>query len=142
MLGVPLALHVDAANGYLYVPGLYTRAGGMPSFYLGRWLLDDATGTPPAPMPNGLALRVRPNPFNPRTTIAYTLPVGRQVRLDLYDLRGRRVARLAHGPRAAGEHAITWDGRDGTGRELPSGVYLARLVTGGAVTTRKLVLAR
>jgi len=87
-------------------------------------------------------LAAAPNPFNPRTTLAFTLDRGGPVRLAVYDPRGHRLAVLVDEQRAAGRHEIVWDGRDDTGRALPSGLYLARLELESGVGTRKLVLAR
>jgi hypothetical protein len=82
-----------------------------------------------------------PNPFNPRVNLAVTLPQDGSVRLDAHDARGRLVRTLHHGALAAGRHAFVWDGRLDTGRQAPSGVYLARAGTGAGIVTRKLVLA-
>jgi hypothetical protein len=79
-----------------------------------------------------------PNPFNPRTTLRYDLPVAGHVRLDLFDLRGRLVRRLAAGERPAGAHAVLLDAAD-----LASGIYLLRLNgPGGSVATQRVTLAR
>jgi len=142
LLGAPLGLYADSANGFLYVPGLFNRAGGKPAFNFARWTVEEVTATPDVPGPVALELRVAPNPFNPRTTLRYELPAGGHVRLDVYDLRGRAVVTLVDGQRTAGAHTVEWTGRDADGRRLASGVYLARLATGGATTTRKLVLAQ
>ena len=83
-----------------------------------------------------------PNPFNGATAIHFAVPGG-EVRLDLFDLLGQKIATLVHGPREAGAYVSRWDGRDDDGRELASGVYLYRLQAGkGAVETRKLLLLR
>jgi hypothetical protein len=55
---------------------------------------------------------------------------------------GRRVRSLYDGPAATGRHSLGWDGRDDTGRRLPSGVYFARLSLGDETRTRRLVLTR
>lgn len=68
-----------------------------------------------------------PNPFNPETTIAYRLPQAASVELAVYDLSGRRVATIATGMKAAGAHAARWNGRDGAGNRVASGVYFYRL---------------
>jgi hypothetical protein len=83
-----------------------------------------------------------PNPFNPRTTVAFTLDRAGTVDLAVYALDGRRVAALASGYADAGEHAAMWDGCDDAGRPQSSGTYLARLVAGGTATQVKLVLLR
>jgi photosystem II stability/assembly factor-like uncharacterized protein len=84
----------------------------------------------------------RPNPFNPRTSIAFSVPVASHARLSIHDLRGRRVRTLLDTEVAAGPHTVTWDGRDDGGRGLPSAVYLCRLETGGRVEAIRMVLAR
>jgi hypothetical protein len=87
-----------------------------------------------------------PNPFNPRTTIELTLPAGSgsvPVEVAVFDLRGRRVIQLFGGPLAAGlRHGFTWDGRDDSGRAVPSGVYFARAIVGERVQTAKMLLVR
>jgi len=84
-----------------------------------------------------------PNPFNPSTTLAFTLPAAGTVRLDVYDVTGRRVRRLLDGPAAAGRNEVVWDGRDDAGRALASGAYLARLTAPRAApSTRRLTLVR
>jgi len=88
----------------------------------------------------GFALEANyPNPFNPSTTIPFSIAPerdGEVVRLDVLDLRGRLVRTLVNGPRAAGRHEVAWDGIDASGRVVPSGSYLVRLRTGESEQTR------
>ena len=82
-----------------------------------------------------------PNPFNPSTTIRFDLAQLGPVQLGVYDVAGRRVRLLLDAIRPAGYgQTVTWDGRDGTGRSLPSGVYFCRLQSRDAIATRRLVL--
>ena len=86
-----------------------------------------------------------PNPFNSATVIRFALPVGGDVDLAIYNLAGQQVAKLVEGVREAGTYTVRWDGRDDSGRELASGVYLYQLRTGDGqqqVETRKLLLVR
>jgi len=84
-----------------------------------------------------------PNPFNPRTTIGFELRVPGEVHLAIYDPRGRLVRTLVDGERlAAGSHTAAWDGRDGKGRAVASGVYCYRLQFAGNADTRPMVLLR
>ena len=83
-----------------------------------------------------------PNPFNSSTTIRFGLPQQEMVGLAIFNLAGQEVVTLAQGHREAGSYTLRWDGRDGNGRELASGVYLYRLQVGGRVETRKLLLLR
>jgi beta-glucuronidase len=91
-----------------------------------------------APAPRSFSLEANyPNPFNPSTTIRYSLPTSGTVLLRVYDMLGREVAVLADEEQNAGEHAVVW-----TASELPSGVYLCTLTSGGSRATLKMVLAK
>jgi hypothetical protein len=83
-----------------------------------------------------------PNPFNPATDITIDLPVGVDVRLSVYHLDGRRVATLVNAVMGPGRHAVTWSGCDDRGREMPSGVYFARLEAGEETAVHKMVLLK
>jgi hypothetical protein len=88
----------------------------------------------------GLALEAWPNPFNPAVTLAMEVSAAGAARLEVYDLRGRRVIRLFDDFLAAGRREVAWDGRDAAGRSAPSGVYFARLETAAGRAVQKLVL--
>lgn len=81
---------------------------------------------------------VHPNPFNPRTTVSYSLASPAEVRLEVYDLRGRLVAVLDEGSRSAGDHDAVWLGRADDGRPAASGTYFARLEIRSGNETRTL----
>jgi len=68
-----------------------------------------------------------PNPFNPSTTIRYTLPHDAQVKVGVYDLMGREIARLVDAEKNAGMYQVVWHGVDERGEALPSGIYLVRM---------------
>jgi len=78
-----------------------------------------------------------PNPFNPATTIRFELPDREQVRLEVFDILGRRVALLVDEEMTAGSHQVRFDAS-----RLSSGVYLYRLHTGSAMLTRKMTLIK
>jgi PKD repeat protein len=78
-----------------------------------------------------------PNPFNPSTDIEFTLPVATDVRLDVYNVLGQRVAELADGPFNAGKHVITWNAT-----QYASGVYFYRLQADEFVETKKMLLLK
>ncbi|GIV57334.1 MAG: hypothetical protein KatS3mg042_0247 [Rhodothermaceae bacterium] len=102
-----------------------------------------AVGTETQEVPGDYALRPNyPNPFNPQTRITFALPEASDVRLAVYDVLGREVARLAAGSYPAGTHAVTWDGRDATGAPVPSGVYLYRIEAGRFTQTRRMTLLK
>jgi hypothetical protein len=78
-----------------------------------------------------------PNPFNPTTTIAFSLPDERRVRVEVLDVRGRVVRTLADGTRGAGRHTLTF-----TADDLASGTYFARVRAGDEVDVRKMSLVK
>ncbi|MCH7575086.1 MAG: T9SS type A sorting domain-containing protein [Candidatus Marinimicrobia bacterium] len=103
---------------------------------------EEVEETDPA-LPSVYALHnAYPNPFNPTATIRYDLPEPAEVRLVIYNLLGREVVRLAEGHMAPGYHAALWHGRDATGRPVPSGLYIARLVTPKYVKSIKMILLK
>ncbi|MFQ5649312.1 MAG: FlgD immunoglobulin-like domain containing protein [bacterium] len=83
-----------------------------------------------------------PNPFNPSTTIRFALPEASKVKLVIYNIRGQLVRTLVSQPVAAGRHKVIWDGRDKSGLQVASGVYLYRLQAQEFVATRKLLLTK
>jgi hypothetical protein len=84
-----------------------------------------------------------PNPFNPTTTIEFTLAASGATRLDVYALDGRLVRTLESGVLADGPHRAVWDGTDLDGRSVASGTYLYRLTApGGFVDTGRVVMVK
>jgi hypothetical protein len=97
----------------------------------------------PAPAStNGLTLRIGPNPMRSAGTIAFSIPARGWVKLDLYDLRGRHVAKLTDGAQTPGAHTIAWGGTDDHGAPVASGVYFCRLTAGGHEAVSKLLMLR
>jgi hypothetical protein len=78
-----------------------------------------------------------PNPFNPTTTIEFDLPRRSHVSLVVYDILGRKVTSLTNGIRDAGRHSVLFDATS-----LSSGVYFYRLIAGGYVQTRKMIVQK
>lgn len=96
----------------------------------------------PGPAPSIFLEQNVPNPLNPATVIAFSVPRDGAVRLQVFDLQGRVVRTLVDGMRPAGRHEVSWDGRDERGGQAASGTYLYRLVAAGEVTGRKLTLMK
>ena len=82
-------------------------------------------------------LRAYPNPFNPATTIVFTLPVETEVSVDVCDLLGRTVARVVDEIRPAGEYRVVWDAT-----QHASGIYFVRLVAPNGGYARKIVMMK
>ena len=81
-----------------------------------------------------------PNPFNPSTIIPYQLAASSEVRLEVFNLLGQRVATLVDGERPAGFHTAMWHATDAAGRAVGAGVYIYRLAVGAASQTGRMVL--
>jgi len=84
----------------------------------------------------------RPNPFNPTTTIEFSLAKRGKVDLKVYDTAGRVVRTLESGVRNAGVHTVVWDGRNNQGQDVSSGIYFYRVQADDFVGTKKMVLLR
>lgn len=83
-----------------------------------------------------------PNPFNPQTTIAYTVSVRAHISIEIFDASGARVRVLDQDVREAGSYRVDWDGRDAANRQVGSGVYFYRLSGVNGSETRKMVLLK
>jgi hypothetical protein len=122
----------------------FTQSNGWNQLSAGdllvRALCTDVNAAPPEDpaLPGELALYpARPNPFNPTTSFSFDLPATSDVRLEVFDVLGRRTATVLEGSLPAGRHTAGWDASD-----LPSGVYFARLSTPTSTRTTKLVLLK
>jgi len=92
-------------------------------------------------LPMAFALRQNhPNPFGGTTQIKFELPTGTRVKLEIFDLFGRRVRTLANDVWSAGYHHVEWDGRGEDGTLVPAGVYAYRMTAGSFRAQRKMVL--
>lgn len=124
-----------------YVKSKYAEGRSRPSDYLNvNWSGVSNPDTPPQLM---TALQANyPNPFNPSTTIAFSLAEASPVKLSIYNLKGQKVKSLHHGALSAGSHTITWQGDDDAGRKVSSGIYLIRYETPQKAYTRKAMLMK
>jgi len=96
------------------------------------------TEDPAAELPKAYSLNQNyPNPFGAQTTIQFSLPSSQDVRLEIYDVLGRRVATLVDGPMAAGQHDVQF-----SAPTLSNGMYLYRLSTPTGSETKSMVLLK
>ncbi|UCG52704.1 MAG: T9SS type A sorting domain-containing protein [Candidatus Latescibacterota bacterium] len=144
-----IGLHYTSPTGTDYlVPDIFNLGEEVP---LATEQGDETAGRPgedkgePKENAPGLTtpvLTAYPNPFNPQTTIGYTIAQTGIVRLNVYDIRGRLMRRLVSGSEPAGEHTVVWDGRDDRGSEVSTGVYFVRFEAGGQTQTHKIVFMK
>jgi hypothetical protein len=83
-----------------------------------------------------------PNPFNPETTIRYSLAYPDEVSLEIFNLRGQKVRGFQQGVLPAGNHSLVFNGLDDNGSALASGVYFFRLKAGAFSQSRKMILMK
>ncbi len=83
-----------------------------------------------------------PNPFNPATVLSYNLVKSSHVLLEVYDIRGRKVAQLVDGTQQEGSYNINWIARDSYGNQMPSGIYFAKLKTDYGMKIIKMALLK
>ncbi len=118
---------------------------GVDDFEITTYLGSGSSGIPgDTPLAGAVRLDQNfPNPFNPETTIRFNIPApGGDVTLRIYDVRGRLITRLVDARNIVGERTVRWDGKDGRGNDVSSGVYFYRLQTGDQFFSRKLILLR
>lgn len=135
------ALNGDAGAGFARHGDMVTVSGRLVTVRCGGGSAAAAAPRTPPAHSDVRLLPACPSPFNPGTTISFTVDRDRPLTLAVYDLRGRLVAQLAQGVFTAGAHAASWDG---TARGAPaaSGVYLVRLYGPGVEAVQSVVLVK
>ena len=147
--------HLDHLYGLLLTFGLGLIIEGLFRQQYG------SSGLPYAnPIPGGINLRTTglkerdnlprafqlfqnyPNPFNPQTRIDFYLQASGKISLTVYDVLGRSVRELANGFLLAGAHSVVWDGRDGNGRPVGSGMYFYQMVSSERREIKKMILVK
>ncbi len=133
---------MEVKDGYLYGAGY-----GFENLFVldvNYFVTDIHTPDLPTSLINQFELYPNyPNPFNPSTTISFTLPRSGNVEIVVFDISGRRVQTLIDTPLPAGRHQVVWNGRDASNRPVSSGVYFYRLsVDNQVVKTRKMIFQK
>ncbi len=134
---------VNGANGVVsdsIATALHQASDHLPVFM--TLFTPEATTIAGAVPEMRLQLSVAPNPFNPRTTVRFTLPEAGVVSLIVYNVSGREVTTLSRGWQPAGELSHVWEGTDLSGRPVESGVYFLRLLAGAESKVHKVVLVK
>ena len=134
-------------HNYPVCPGSFPRwvgTEGEPEFEEWGLVYQVPGGSTPdgrKPLVTGLT-GIVPNPFNPETTIQYSLRGQSKVDIKIYDVAGRLVDVLASETQVAGQHSVVWRGTDRRGSSVASGVYFVRMIAGSQVFTKKMVLLK
>jgi hypothetical protein len=146
----PVGLHYRS-NGVNYlvsnIYGLGTPVA-MPNIAGKKPVTPEQQDITPAPIEASAAARVtalgsvHPNPFNPQTTVDFTLASGMKVAIAIYDVKGSLVRRLVDESMPAGQHHATWNGADDAGRPASSGIYFVRMIAGSYTEVRKIVMLK
>lgn len=123
-----------------YVTAVYTQGESEPSNEVTVVIVsvNDETAIP---LVTALQ-RNYPNPFNPETTIAFSLKEDDFVTIEVYNSRGQKVRTLVNEFREAGNHQVLWNGRDENSREVASGVYFYRMKSGRYTSTGKMLMMK
>jgi len=83
-----------------------------------------------------------PNPFNPTTTISYSVRENTPVSIEIYNVKGQKVRNLVKSVKEAGEHTVVWNGTDDNGRAVSSGVYYFKMNAGKYSSTKKMIMMK
>ena len=83
-----------------------------------------------------------PNPFNPTTTISYQLPKAANVSILVYNTMGQKIRTLVNENKNPGTHNVIWDGRDDSGLQVSSGIYIYRIQAADFIESRKMLLVK
>lgn len=136
-------IDMSARNSYVIPEPKWVPEGRLRIYLGSAPLLEEHWESEAASRPTDFALEQNhPNPFNAGTVISYTIPSADRVRLEVFDVLGRRVATLVDNIQLAGRYSYPWRGTDRSGIDLPSGLYIARLQAGEQTAVRKLMLLK
>ncbi len=124
----------------LTVPGETAGARFIVDSTVGTQVGEDPVGETPLNVTQ--LMGAHPNPFNPQTTISFSLEEAALVQLTVFDMSGHRVVELANEVFDAGQHPILWDGRDSAGNGVASGAYFVQMVSNDRIRTSKMLLVR
>jgi hypothetical protein len=139
-----LGVHFVSATGVNYLV-TDVLALGTPVDMPGIWMdtPPPILETPKPALPSETALTsIHPNPFNPQTTVAFSLASDGLVRIAIYDVRGTLIRRLTDEVMSAGDHTAVWNGIDDAGRPAASGIYFVRMIAGNYSETKKIVMLK
>ena len=127
----------ECYNWQNYQLGAWDPVSKKPSAALDAFLGKVATSVIQEKNKLNYDFKIYPNPFNPNTTIEYSLLKSSETSIDIYNILGEKIIRLVDGFKTAGSHKITWSAQN-----IVSGVYFCRIISGNYLETKKMVLLR
>jgi FlgD Ig-like domain len=140
LFGTDIVTHAFGTD--LSFGGNVSGAGPNPSAFIARWT-DAAVDAPEVAAAAALRLDLAgANPFRAGTSFAFSLPRAGDARVSVHDAAGRLVRVLSDGAHEAGAHRAEWNGRNGVGKPVGSGVYFVRLSAEGGILNRKAAFTR
>jgi uncharacterized delta-60 repeat protein len=132
-------------GGYIIAGRTDSYGAGSDDFYIVKLAPDDpsAIDNSGGTRPTAISLGANyPNPFNPGTTINYTLDRRAHVTMEVFNILGEVVRTLVDETKSAGTHQTIWDGNDDSGRPVPTGIYLYKMQADGYVQAKKMLLLK
>ena len=136
---------IHKANENDFIVAGYTRSYGVGG--LDMWLLKFNSNTSIDDnliyINQNFVLNNFPNPFNPKTTISFSIQNNSKIELSIFNIKGQKVKSLISDQLPAGEHSVVWDGRDSNGKRVGSGIYFYKLnVNGKTEAVKKCLLLK
>lgn len=134
-----------ASSGAKSLPQVAVCTQNFPSYLdlLADISSTDAQSAANLPLPRVLSIESNfPNPFNPETTIRFTVPKDGRVQVKVFNVKGQMVKQLVNEQLIAGKHATVWNGTDKHGKSVSSGLYFARIEQGGTHRVHKMMLMK
>jgi len=140
------SIGITPSNNMLkLVIGKYNRTSDIPTLlvYSLGVTVSSSVNTTPNEIPSALTLEQNyPNPFNPSTVIKYSINSTENVRITIYNAAGQLLRELISSVQRVGEHTVTWDGKDNSGKLLSSGAYFYQIRVGQNSQARKMILLK
>lgn len=138
-----MSLDTVAGSGPVFnLPADYTANSAQLGITNNEWVCDSPAGVPQDRPAATFLHEATPNPFNPTTTLSFSLASPGLARLSIYDVNGRLVRTLLDDHFSAGERSVIWEGLDDQGNRVASGVYFYRLNTEHFVESKRMVLLK
>lgn len=142
--GVTMNLDNDASPDFVFT---YSDIGVMKQGFRGGLYIYSSTplyGIEEIPASMGLnaLLQNTPNPFGRETIIRYSIVYPAHIDIEIYDISGRRIRTLTNDVKKPGYYTMVWDGKDGEGKDVSSGVYFYRLRAGKFISSRKMIVVK